>query len=75
MPTYEMRCRKSPTVIVTTQQFEAEGPNEAILTAQGRARRNAFELWEDGRALFKLALAPVGDDEIWTIRRPDQKGI
>lgn len=71
MTHYQLRRRIEPSAMEVRQEFEAEDANAAIVIAQERATVPAVELWEDGRALCKLVLEPVGQETIWTIRRPD----
>lgn len=51
--------------------FTAEDPCAAILIAQKRAPGSRFELWEDGKRVCELALAKVGEDDIWIVGQGD----
>lgn len=71
MAQYQLRRRVLPSAFEIRQEFEARDANAAIVIAQERATIPAVELWEDGMALCKLVLEPVGQEAIWTIKRPD----
>lgn len=71
MAQYQLRRRVLPSAFEIRQEFEARDANAAIVIAQERATIPAVELWEDGTALCKLVLEPVGQEAIWTIKRPD----